>query len=1081
MKQMVSAQHELNSIQSADSSEATNFSPSMQRQVDKSPRQLAQQEKFSHWRDDSAARGQGGLPLMLRAGIETLSGMDMSGVVVRRNSAQPAQLNALAYAQGSEIHLGPGQEKQLPHEAWHVVQQRQGRVRTTARANDVRINDDPGLEREADVMGQKALQLRAKRSMDGAALIAASSKREGTPYIQARFAAPIQLGKNGDGDKQEAGDKEISGQLVVRGNAQVNLVLLQRVWRFLPPVIQAFLNEAHATLEGLEEEASEPSSSAHGALVVRGREHDTPLVRMLNLDPRIIQNVVVGLYMMPTAQQKTLRGMDAPGLIRLFGQLAMAKHSPLLSLGAPSEGTRTGSTGAEHIQNSCYAAAILNLVARNADYRNMFNPLLNPAEPDSQARLMQDTISPLVQQIHTGGTVNAAQMQTLIARLNQAGLLMGEGDGEALEGEQQDASQVLMGIMNVIQPVHPLTTRETRTYDDGSPDHVQDESEFVLQVYAHGHRTLLDALRAHFVSDVHSSQIHAEAVDDPHRLTRTITAFPEVLSIGIVRLDEFDVIDMPRQFTVPASITHNGAPGPTYQLTAYVVRNTISHKTGGHYIAVIGNDDGTWDEMDDMGSPKEGGGGVWSPSTRRIDPSVHRVGDHHGPSYAMGTLYTYRRLQAHEVEQGGATIEFDSHWMTQHPVLSDLLMESGLTGKALKERERLIDKFLHSGGTIWDAYKLMASEPTDNGKLKKKFAELETTGHTLAYTESEASDPMVLGLLAGFASDSVEQILRLQAETQKHIEASPKHQDFLKKQLIALDVSLKEKRSKARKGYEKFLQEYGDNGSKVEIYGTERMLAVAKVKAWAGGIAQALVQAPFLASRVPPLQIRINLRPQVTKDIASTVGHGNIINVNMDDYQATHFTIGESLGLLAHELGVHSLDETTLSKDQLAEEDKDEATRMTGKHGGEKYSVGKDPTATGQQKDHLTIGRAVLGQLSGLPRLNMYEGTMLSILRAAQGDETKREIAAAYCIDIARILVLDDEAAKAGKAGFFDKIKIGKAIASAAAAEWVRIQKKYGKDFPEVLKIDLGFFGITGYLLRLSSVLEKINKEASGK
>jgi Domain of unknown function (DUF4157) len=44
---------------------------------------------------------------------------------------QPAQLNALAYAQGNDIHLGPGQEQHLPHEARHVVQQRQGRVQAT--------------------------------------------------------------------------------------------------------------------------------------------------------------------------------------------------------------------------------------------------------------------------------------------------------------------------------------------------------------------------------------------------------------------------------------------------------------------------------------------------------------------------------------------------------------------------------------------------------------------------------------------------------------------------------------------------------------------------------------------------------------------------------------------------------------------------------------------------------------------------------------------------------------------------------------------------------------------------------------
>jgi hypothetical protein len=101
-----------------------------------------------------------GMPNPLKSGIESLSGMDMSSVRVHRNSGKPAQLNAQAYAQGHDIHLGPGQERHLPHEAWHVVQQRQGRVKATVQLQgDVPVNDDAGLEREADVMGGKALSI----------------------------------------------------------------------------------------------------------------------------------------------------------------------------------------------------------------------------------------------------------------------------------------------------------------------------------------------------------------------------------------------------------------------------------------------------------------------------------------------------------------------------------------------------------------------------------------------------------------------------------------------------------------------------------------------------------------------------------------------------------------------------------------------------------------------------------------------------------------------------------------------------------------------------------------------------------
>ncbi|HAA17966.1 MAG TPA: hypothetical protein DCP28_04000, partial [Cytophagales bacterium] len=97
---------------------------------------------------------EGGLPGPLKSGIESLSGYRMDDVQVHYNSSQPAQLQAHAYAQGNPIHLGPGQEKHLPHEAWHVVQQKQGRVRPTMQMkSQVAINDEPGLEHEADVMG----------------------------------------------------------------------------------------------------------------------------------------------------------------------------------------------------------------------------------------------------------------------------------------------------------------------------------------------------------------------------------------------------------------------------------------------------------------------------------------------------------------------------------------------------------------------------------------------------------------------------------------------------------------------------------------------------------------------------------------------------------------------------------------------------------------------------------------------------------------------------------------------------------------------------------------------------------------
>lgn len=101
-----------------------------------------------------------GLPDDLKRGVESLSGYSMDDVNVHYNSSEPASLQAHAYAQGTDIHIAPGQEKHLPHEAWHVVQQKQGRVKPTSQVKGININDNERLEKEADVMGEKAIQLR---------------------------------------------------------------------------------------------------------------------------------------------------------------------------------------------------------------------------------------------------------------------------------------------------------------------------------------------------------------------------------------------------------------------------------------------------------------------------------------------------------------------------------------------------------------------------------------------------------------------------------------------------------------------------------------------------------------------------------------------------------------------------------------------------------------------------------------------------------------------------------------------------------------------------------------------------------
>jgi hypothetical protein len=136
-----------------------------------------------------------GMPNQLKSGIESLSGMRMDHVKVHYNSAEPAQLQAHAYAQSSEIHLGAGQERHLPHEAWLVVQQAQGRVWPTLQMKAGAVNDDPSLEREADMMGGKAAQF---RGVPATKPLAAEERTAGVVnhrFIRTRFGttgAPIQ-------------------------------------------------------------------------------------------------------------------------------------------------------------------------------------------------------------------------------------------------------------------------------------------------------------------------------------------------------------------------------------------------------------------------------------------------------------------------------------------------------------------------------------------------------------------------------------------------------------------------------------------------------------------------------------------------------------------------------------------------------------------------------------------------------------------------------------------------------------------------------------------------------------------------
>jgi hypothetical protein len=157
---------------------------------------VAQLQGLSDTRSTSAQPGliqkkenKTGIPDGLKAGMESVSGMSLNDVTVHRNSDKPAQLQAHAYAQGTDVHLAPGQEKHLPHELGHVVQQKQGRVAPTVQLKgEVPVNDSPSLEKEADSLGAKAKSL----GMTSEAGVAQLKGMEEEEPLQGKFVGPAQ-------------------------------------------------------------------------------------------------------------------------------------------------------------------------------------------------------------------------------------------------------------------------------------------------------------------------------------------------------------------------------------------------------------------------------------------------------------------------------------------------------------------------------------------------------------------------------------------------------------------------------------------------------------------------------------------------------------------------------------------------------------------------------------------------------------------------------------------------------------------------------------------------------------------------
>ncbi len=109
--------------------------------------------------------GNNNLPPEILANMENALGHDFSNVNIHQNSKSAEEAGALAYAQGNNVHFAPGQfdpgskkgQELIGHEMTHVAQQREGKVAaTTTLGTGMKVNDNPGLEKEADEIGAKA-------------------------------------------------------------------------------------------------------------------------------------------------------------------------------------------------------------------------------------------------------------------------------------------------------------------------------------------------------------------------------------------------------------------------------------------------------------------------------------------------------------------------------------------------------------------------------------------------------------------------------------------------------------------------------------------------------------------------------------------------------------------------------------------------------------------------------------------------------------------------------------------------------------------------------------------------------------
>ncbi len=105
------------------------------------------------------------LPEDFQTKMESSFGEDFSNVKINKDSKDANELDALAFTQGNNIHFKNGEfdssskngQELIAHELSHVVQQRHRDIGTTHKENNYDVNDNEGLEKEADINAKKAV------------------------------------------------------------------------------------------------------------------------------------------------------------------------------------------------------------------------------------------------------------------------------------------------------------------------------------------------------------------------------------------------------------------------------------------------------------------------------------------------------------------------------------------------------------------------------------------------------------------------------------------------------------------------------------------------------------------------------------------------------------------------------------------------------------------------------------------------------------------------------------------------------------------------------------------------------------